>query len=173
MATFLEELLPRLHPDLRFLCVRHQGKNDLLQSMPRKLRGWNVPGDHFCVLIDNDGGDCRMLKAKLKEMCSQCGRSNTVIRIVVQELEAWFLGAPKALATAYTDENLEHLLRRKPYRNPDAVTKPSERLRKLVPRYQKIDGARRLGAVMERESASASYRAFLAALERMARELGA
>jgi hypothetical protein len=41
MKLFLEALLPRLFPRLDFLCLQHEGKSDLEQSIPRKLRTWN------------------------------------------------------------------------------------------------------------------------------------
>jgi hypothetical protein len=38
MKVLLDGLLPRLFPDLQFLCVAHEGKQDLERSIPRKLR---------------------------------------------------------------------------------------------------------------------------------------
>ncbi len=62
MKVLLEGLLPRLVPDLPFICVSHEGKQDLARSIPRKLRAWREPGVRFCVIRDNDGADCRALK---------------------------------------------------------------------------------------------------------------
>ncbi len=44
MKVLLEELLPRSFPDVRFLCLAHEGKQHLEKSVPRKLRGWREPG---------------------------------------------------------------------------------------------------------------------------------
>ena len=44
MKVLLEGLLPRLFPELPFLCIPHQGKQDLEKSIPRKLRAWREPG---------------------------------------------------------------------------------------------------------------------------------
>ena len=44
MADLLDGLLPRLYPGLSFLCVPHQGKQDLERSLSRKLRAWREPG---------------------------------------------------------------------------------------------------------------------------------
>ena len=44
MQALLDGLLPRLFPTLQFLCVPHDGKTDLEQSVPRKLREWREPG---------------------------------------------------------------------------------------------------------------------------------
>ena len=65
MKVLLEGLLPRLVPCLPFLCVPHEGKQDLERSIPRKLRAWREPGVRFVVVRDNDGSDCRALKARL------------------------------------------------------------------------------------------------------------
>ena len=36
---FLDILLPRLFPGLDFLCIPHEGKQDIQRSIARKLRG--------------------------------------------------------------------------------------------------------------------------------------
>lgn len=54
MKVLLEGLLPRLFPDLAFLCVPHDGKGDLEKSLPKKLRAWREPGVRFVVVRDND-----------------------------------------------------------------------------------------------------------------------
>ena len=62
MKRLLEGLLPRLMPGLvaghHFVCVPHEGKSDLDRSIPRKLSAWQIPGDRFVVVRDNDGADC-------------------------------------------------------------------------------------------------------------------
>ena len=52
MQVLLDGLLPRLFPDLPFLCVPHEGKRDLELSIPRKLRAWREPGIRFAVIRD-------------------------------------------------------------------------------------------------------------------------
>ena len=44
MKLFLDGLLPRLAPNLEYVCVFHEGKTDLERSIPRKLRAWREPG---------------------------------------------------------------------------------------------------------------------------------
>ena len=67
MKVLLDGLLPRLVPGLQFLCVPHEGKQDLEKSVPRKLRGLaRKPGVRFVVLRDKDGGDCRALKRRAR-----------------------------------------------------------------------------------------------------------
>ncbi len=43
MQALLEGLLPRLFPDLSFLCVPHSGKTDLERSIRSTLQNWRSP----------------------------------------------------------------------------------------------------------------------------------
>ena len=106
MKVLLEGLLPRLFPGLPFLCVPHEGKQDLEKSIPRKLRAWREPGVRFCVIRDNDGADCRKLKQSLVALCNEGGHGDALVRIACQELEAWYFGAPDALAEVFGNEDL-------------------------------------------------------------------
>ena len=81
MRILLEGLLPRLLPGLQFVCIPHEGKQDLEKSIPRKLRAWNEPGARFVVVRDNDIGDCRVLKKRLTTLCTLAGRWDTLVRI--------------------------------------------------------------------------------------------
>lgn len=140
MRDFLEALLPRLFPDMLFQCLVHEGKSDLEKSNPRKLRAWREPGVRFVVLRDNDGADCVQLKQRLLQSCQTAGRGDTLVRIVCQELEAWYLGEPDAPAEGFGNERLRGISRKARFRDPDAVQKPSEALKRLVPEFQKGSG---------------------------------
>ncbi len=166
MKVLLEDLLPRLFPGLEFMCVTHEGKQDLEKSIPRKLRAWREPGVRFMVIRDNDGGDCRALKLRLLGLCAEGGRPETVVRIACQELEAWYLGDPEALAEAYGRGSLREIGSKAKFRNPDEVQVPSRELVDLIPEFQKGSGARRMAATLRREgNASRSYLAFLESVE--------
>lgn len=168
MKVLLDGLLPRLFPGLPFLCVPHEGKQDLEKSIPRKLRAWSEPGVRFCVVCDNDGGDCQALKQALVALCREGGRDDTLVRIARQELEAWYFGAPDALAEAFANDQLRRLRRRARFRYPDAIDKPSAALARLVPEFQKVSGARRMAGVLSRENSSRSFQALMAGLDRLA-----
>ena len=140
MKVLLEGLLPRLFPDLSFLCVSHEGKQDLEKSVPRKLRAWREPGVRFIVIRDNDGGDCRALKRRLTKLCREGGRDDALVRIACQELEAWYLG----------DDELRLIGNRAGYRDPDDVQQPSAEIAKLVPNFQKVSGARKMALKLSR-----------------------
>ncbi len=101
---------------------------------------------------DNDNGNCRALKERLRQLCREGRRDDTVIRIVCQELEAWYLGEPNAMADAFGHDNLRNIGNRAPYRNPDTRPKPSSDVQTLVPEFQKIAGARIMAQHLTREN---------------------
>jgi hypothetical protein len=169
MKALLETLLPRLFPGLSFVLVPHEGKSDLEKSIPRKLRAWHEPGVRFVVVRDNDGGDCASLKDRLRTLCEQGGRPDTLIRIACQELEAWYLGDFTALAVAYDDPKLAELAGKSKFRDPDALAKPSFEVERLVPEFQKLEGARRLGPLLtEGSNRSPSFGCFVAGVRCLA-----
>jgi hypothetical protein len=168
MATLLNGLLPRLFPGLAFRCVPHEGKNDLKRSIPRKLRAWEHDA-RFIVLIDNDGGDCLARKQEIARLCADAKRPDTLVRIVCQELEAWYLGDFSAVAEAFNAPKLVGTGKKAKFRDPDALSKPSVELERLVPAFQKTSGARAMAGTLKRTgNASASYNALLAGVERLA-----
>lgn len=173
MKILLEGLLPRLVPDMPFLCVPHEGKRDLEKSIPRKLRAWREPGVRFVVVCDNDGKDCHALKQHLAELCHEAGREDTLIRLPCQELEAWYLGDPEALAQAYGSTHRKNLSGQRKYQDPDTIAKPAAELERLFPTFQKISGARKMGPLLsEDRNRSRSFQVFLAGVRFVADAVG-
>lgn len=169
MQTLLDGLLPRIFPSLSFLCIPHEGKSDLEKSIPRKLRGWNVPGDTFIVVRDQDAGDCREVKAGLVQLCANAGRPGTVVRIACRELEAWYFGEPEAVAEAYGDAAFPSKVQGARFRVPDEIVGPSKALSELVPDFQKVSGARRMAEHLTRErNRSRSFQVFLESVRQAA-----
>lgn len=169
MKEFLDAFLPRMLPGLEFLCVKHEGKKDLEKSIPRKLRAWSDVS--FIVVRDNDGADCRKVKSHLKELCRKNGHPETLVRIACQELEAWYLGEPQALAAAYSQPELSNLGCKAKYRDPDSLGRPSEELSRLIPEFRKREAARRMGGQMtttEEGNSSRSFRIFVRGVRRVA-----
>ena len=116
---------------------------------------------------DQDSGDCVQIKSALKELVSPYGRQ-VLIRIVCRELESWYFGDLKAVSNAY-GLSLGKLAKRKKYRNPDLIENAKEELRKLIPRHQQLDGARRIAAHMDIEhNTSASFQIFVSGVRKMA-----
>ncbi len=170
MAEVLEIIMPKFFPTIDYQLVTHRGKQDLLKSIPRKLRAWKTPGDSFVILHDNDGGDCLHLKARLVTLCQEAGHPDTLVRIVCQELEAWFLADVQAIEKAYklSDITLKKLLKKS--RNPDALRKPSCELQKLIPSYGKLSGSRAIAAYLDLSNErSPSFQAFVQGIQHLAR----
>lgn len=143
-------------------------KGDLEKSIPRKLRAWREPGVRFVVVRDNDRGDCVALKEYLRGLCADRPEEDCLIRIACQELEAWYLGEPDALADAFKKESLRRIGSRARFRKPDAVHFPARALSQLVPRYQKIAGARALANHLTRQrNRSPSFQAMMDGVERL------
>lgn len=169
MQALLEGLLPRLFPELSFLCVPHAGKTDLERSIRDTLRNWRAPGDRFVIVRDNDGADCVNVKERIRQLCIEGRRNDTLIRIVCQELEAWYLGDPDAMAVAFNDEALRGIGNRPRYRRPDGIAKPSNHVDRLVSGYGKIAGARRMAQHMSRDgNRSYSFGVFVNGIESIA-----
>lgn len=103
----LKALLPRIVPGVAFQIVPFNGKTDLLRKLPVRLRDyayyWAETGLRIIVLLDRDNDDCAELKRRLVEIAHDAGLPGeaTLFRIVIEELEAWFLGDVPALHAAY------------------------------------------------------------------------
>lgn len=143
IKEFLDIVLPKILPSgVTFMTVPHEGKQDLERSIPRKLRAWLEPNVRFVIVRDQDGTDCIRLKEKLYRQCVESGRPDTMVRIVCNELESWFLGDLAAVADAFGMPSLVLLQRKAKYRNPDNLMNAAQELKRIVPGYQKVQGAR-------------------------------
>ena len=177
MKLLLEGLLPRLMPGWvagqHFLCVPHEGKSDLDRSIPRKLSAWQIPGDRFVVVRDNDGADCAAVLSKLHAMCRAAGRPDTLVRLACQELEAWYLGDLAAVAAAFRQPKADSPAHLKKFADPDAWQKPSVELERLAPSFQKGAGARAMALHLREpeHNRSHSYGKFVAGVRRLAGEM--
>lgn len=104
IKNVLEELLPKLiPPEISYICISHQGKQDLAKSIPIKLKAFNKssPNTKFIIVHDQDSHDCQKLKKDLREICQNASDAQVLIRIICHELESWFLGDLAAVAKAY------------------------------------------------------------------------
>lgn len=176
MKTLLLGLLPRLFPGwvehAHFVCIPHEGKSDLDRSIPTKLKAWRVPGDRFVIVRDNDNADCVDLKTRLRKVCETNGRPDTLVRLVCQELESWYIGDIVALALAF-NPLLDSPALRKRFAEPDSWQKPSQELERLIPEFQKGSGARLMAQhLRETGNLSHSFNVFVDGLKRMAGQIG-
>ncbi|WP_017325772.1 DUF4276 family protein [Synechococcus sp. PCC 7336] len=129
----LNNILPKILPGISFKIHSFQGKYDLLKKLPDRLKGYNswMPKDcKSVVLCDRDNEDCLALKKQLDNFAKNNGlvtksHANggifTVLnRIAIEELEAWFLGDPSAIARAYPKVP-KNFATQSRYRNPDEI----------------------------------------------------
>ena len=177
MKIFLDGLLPRLFSGWvegqHFQCIPHEGKSDLDRSIPRKLGAWRIPGDRFVIVRDNDNADCISLKARFQTLCQASGRPETLVRLVCQELESWYVGDLQALAQAFENPKLNTPALRKRFATPDDWEKPSVEVKRLAPAFQKGSGARAMAACLhETGNLSRSFQVFVAGVRRIAEEMG-
>lgn len=178
MKAFLDRWLPRaipgLHEKHHFVCYAHQGRNDLERQLVRRLRAWKEPDTRFIVLRDNDSHpDCKGVKHKLSERCAAAGRSDAVVRVVCQELEAWFLGDLDAAHAAFPECRFNDGASQRDFRAPDTVRKPSREFDRRAPRMGKVTRARAIADHFDHtRNTSPSFRVFFESVRRLAVELG-
>lgn len=173
MKEFLERLLPRFFPGLLFQCVPHEGKSDLDKSIKRKLLAWREPNVRFVIVRDNDNANCIQVKQQILQWCREAGREDTLVRLVCQELEGWYLGDLAALELAYPGNRINTERNRSKYRNPDEWQKPSVEVGRMIDEFQKFDGARRIAPILSEENnTSHSFGVFLQGVRRLARQMG-
>jgi hypothetical protein len=134
MEAALERILPKIVGDLSFAIHPHQCKEELLQRLPERLRGyssWLPPTWRIVVVVDRDDDDCRQLKVRIEKMAASVGlgpqahgnaQSGAVIhRIAIEELEAWYFGDWEAVQAAYPRVS-QAIPTQARYRNPDAIS---------------------------------------------------
>ncbi len=86
----------------------------LLHNLPSKLRAYGSTmkeDEVVVVLVDlDDKEDCIGFKEQLRKTLDICPqRPNTLFRIAIEELEAWFLGDRQAILAAYPNAKADVL----------------------------------------------------------------
>lgn len=79
-------------------------KRILLDQLPRLLQGYGkTPGiDAVVVVLDTDRRDCKSFLQELKSVADQCKPApNTLFRLAIEEMEAWYFGDRAALLKAF------------------------------------------------------------------------
>lgn len=184
----LKHLLPRLIGQrAQWKLINLGSKYKLLKALPQRLTAYrqriNQGEDlRVVVLVDRDADDCAVLKRQLEDAASGAwlatksapdadGRFFVVNRIVIEELESWFIGDPEALRSAFT--SLPNIDARKGiFRNPDNGGS-WEALHHFLKKhgiykssYPKIDAARRIAPKLNlQNNHSRSFRVFVQGLE--------
>lgn len=158
----------------RVRVIQHEGKTDLEASIPRKIGHWRAAEPpRFIILRDNDGGNCARLKGRLRDIVPENSHSRVKIRIVMHELENWYLGDFKAIAAAglLPIEKIDGLEKRAKYRDPERLANAKQEFKRLVGGRGQIELANLIGPhlVAERNRAKSLHN-FVAALDWAASE---
>jgi len=183
----LSLLLPRLLPAAcTFHCLPHQGKDDLLNRLPGRLRNYARllpanPDLRVVVMMDADA-DCRRRKSTLEQLVAAAGLTTktttpagqtfqVITRLAVSELEAWFLGDPAAIQAAYKQVHGHHF--KGIHRVPDEIPDAWETLWRILQRANlypagkaKVEWAKTITPHLEpARNTSESFRYFCQGLE--------
>jgi hypothetical protein len=187
----LDELLRRVIPGHTFQVHPHQGKGRLpptpgsrpgragrgvLDQLGAKLRAWGRtldPATERVVLLvdldDDDEGECRRLRERLDRFVEAIDpRPLVLIRIAIEEVEAWYLADWKAVKRAFPRAGRTAELR--DYEQ-DSICGTWELFQQVIkdPVERKPYWAERMGPVLDVENAlSPSFAAFVRGVRRHA-----
>jgi hypothetical protein len=195
--SFLNSLLPRLIGAHRFSVYPHQGKGKLSQDsggrrspsrradrvttsrglldlLPAKLKAWERSldrnTDRIVILIDADDDDCAELLERIRTACRRYAPSlEILIRIAIEEVEAWYLGDWTALKKAFPRSRKRDV----DAFQPDSIVGTWERFQELAgePVERKLIWAEKMGAVLSIDpgrNRSPSYKKFCIGVRRHA-----
>ncbi|WRH68160.1 MAG: DUF4276 family protein [Planktothrix sp. GU0601_MAG3] len=176
IKNVLEEILPKIIPEQSFICIAHQGKQDLAKSIPIKIRAFNniSPHTQFIIVHDQDSHDCQKLKAELLQICQTAGQNKPMIRIICHELESWFLGDLVAVETAYDlkPNTLSKHQNNRKYRNPDQLNSAKQELKNLVPEYYPATHSKKIAPYLSlTDNKSKSFTVFIQGIQNIIRNL--
>ena len=192
MEVFLRGLLPRLLEGISFQVYPFSCKDELLQRLPQRLRGYRswLPADwRLLVLVDRDQDDCQSLKAELERMAAEAGLTSrsvdrksfeVVHRIVIEELEAWYFGDWSAVRQAYPKVS-KTVPEQRSYRDPDAIAGGTwETFERILGRVgyfrtglRKTEAARQISPFVDpRRQTSQSFRQFYEVIREISNPIG-
>jgi len=186
----LRHLLPKLLRGRAPAKVVNLGsKYKLLKVLGDRLAAYRTRIDRgedlrIVVLVDRDDDDCKKLKAELERKAVAAGlptksrpdadgRLLVLNRILIEELESWFIGDPAALRAAFPKlPAIPHTTGI--FRNPDNISGGTwEGLHRFLKKhgiykstYPKIDAARRIAPHLDiARNRSESFRHFISGIE--------
>jgi hypothetical protein len=151
----------------RVTILKHQGAGDMERSYASKIANDPFQNSKFLILRDADNKNCTALKRSLMEKVPRGSRGRALIRIVCQELEAWYLAQPEALAAAGALER--PIPRARLNANVDAIVDPKRLFLRHAHNKGQIEHARRIGPELDVASTkSASFKSFVSGLRKLA-----
>jgi len=184
----LKHLLPRLIGNrAKWKLINLGSKYKLLGALPQRLAAYSQrigQGEDLrvMVLVDRDDDDCKVLKRRLEAAAINAGlatkstpdaegRFHIVNRIVIEELESWFIGDPAALRQAFTSLPAVDATKGI-FRNPDnggsweALHRFLKKHGVYKSSYPKIEAARRIAPRLDlNANRSHSFRVFVDGVE--------
>ena len=130
----LDELCQRFFPDAGFIVIPHNGKHALRKSIEKKLKTPWLPKTRFIILHDKDDDDCRQLKSKLLNLIPAAKHPNCKVRIVMSELETWYLSDLDALVESglLTSKRKEQLQNDSKFRAIEKLENAKQEFYKLI-----------------------------------------
>ncbi|MFM6368048.1 MAG: DUF4276 family protein, partial [Dolichospermum sp.] len=123
----LNLIVPKIIGNIHTFKIHNfQSKDRLLKRLPERMKAYAnfIPDDwRIVILVDEDRSDCQELKKKLYNASSVVTqkKGNIVLhRIVVEELESWFIGDVAAIRTEY-EKIPASLSQQAKFRDPDTI----------------------------------------------------
>ncbi|MCU0327230.1 MAG: DUF4276 family protein [Spirosomaceae bacterium] len=173
MENFLREILPKVLPNgytLNENCFLrpHNGKSDLMNSIPKKVKAFSnfYEPVKIVILHDQDSNDCKELKRIIQDICQSNGNCPVMIRIVCKELESWYLGDMSAIEKVYPKFKARNYQNKEKFRNPDLCNAFDE-LRKLIPEIQKGFASKNIPKYLNiTQNQSISFQQFLSGINK-------
>lgn len=133
MEAAIGVLLPKILPSIEVRVHPHQGKHDLLDKLPARLKGyssWILETWRIVIIVDRDDQDCEQLKRELEAYAADAGLATrstapagpwvVVNRLAIEELEAWYFGDWEAVRAAFPRVPAT-IPARAGYRDPDRI----------------------------------------------------
>lgn len=129
VGNIIEKIVGKYDYPHTWKIIHHRGKgilpNDLnglpdkrnrtlLHNLPSKLRAYNKTKDKNLVIIIlfdlDDNTDCVKIKQEIVDIVDQCCPDvKCLIRIAIEELEAWFMGDQQAIKNAYPNAKIDKI----------------------------------------------------------------
>lgn len=172
LKKIIDKRFPNAKPEANKFHITyhsHQGKQDLEKNLELRLKNWKKPNTIFIIMRDQDSKDCKIVKNELRVICKKAGKTHaeTIIRIACHELETFYLGDFSAIEKAFKIKNIKKKANSKIFNNPDKeVSQPSKEIAKIVKKYTKINGSRKIAELLEpHKNTSNSFRVLYKSLE--------
>lgn len=148
--------------------IPHEGSSDLEKSISRKIGFWRSDEPpRFIILRDNDGRDCLKLKQRLSKLIPKNANQRVKIRIVMHELESWYLGDLHAMAIAglISEDQATAYSRKSKLKNIDRLTNAKQELRRIVQGRGQLELANLIGPNLNKDRCrSQSFKMFVESL---------